>query len=76
MVNFPDTTMDVDELRVFDAATGAAAQRYRSWCKGVVQGVSGDLLNWTCSAAPGQSVPASQPLAHRIQSMAFLFGKK
>jgi hypothetical protein len=76
-VPFPDTTIDVDELRVFDAATGAAAQRYRSWCRGIIFPMNAnDLTNWSCAAAPGQSIPASQPLTHRIRSMTFLYGKK
>jgi hypothetical protein len=76
---FPDTTMNSDELRVFSAATGAAVQRYRSWCHGITIPMSqfgNDFLKWKCAPAAGQSVPADVPFEHHIGSMSFLFGKK
>lgn len=73
--NFPDITMDTEELRVFDAATGGAVQRYRSWCEGVIVSVSGDIRDWQCAAIPGQTTPASG-MDHHIASLSFLYGKK
>jgi hypothetical protein len=73
---FPDMTIDTEELRVFAAATGGVLQRYRSWCDGVLSGSSADISDWECSAATGQSAPATLPLEHHIGSMTFLFGKK
>jgi hypothetical protein len=75
--NFPEITMDTEELRVFDAATGGAVQRYRSWCEGVIQFHSNtnDIADWQCAAIPGQTTPASGA-DHHIGSMSFLYGKK
>jgi hypothetical protein len=75
--NFPDITMDSEELRVFDAATGGAVQRYRSWCEGVItfQQNTNDISDWKCAAIPGQTTPVSGA-DHHIGSMSFLYGKK
>jgi hypothetical protein len=73
---FPDTTMDIEELRVFAAATGGAVQRYRSWCDGTFITGAGLFGDWRCAAAAGQSTPATAALNHHIASMTFLFGKK
>jgi hypothetical protein len=74
--NFPDMTIDTDELRVFDAATGGIVERYRSWCDGVLIESTGDILNWECSSTAGQTEAASADLEHHISSMTFLYGKK
>lgn len=75
--NFPDITMDTEELRVFDAATGGAVQRYRSWCEGVIQFQpnTNDISDWQCAAIPGQTKPVSGA-DHHIGSLSFLYGKK
>jgi len=76
-VSFPETTVDTEELRVFDAVSGGVIQRYRSWCDGVVIRVtSSEIGGWECAAATGQSAPASDALNHHISSMTFLLGKK
>ncbi|HEU4729605.1 MAG TPA: hypothetical protein VFT22_17025 [Kofleriaceae bacterium] len=75
--NFPEMTIDTDELRVFDAATGGAVQRYRSWCDGeFILRRSLDIDNWQCAATVGQTEPADDTYEHRIGSMTFQFGKK
>ncbi|HET7500555.1 MAG TPA: hypothetical protein VFK02_06110 [Kofleriaceae bacterium] len=75
--NFPEMTIDTDELRVFDAATGGAVQRYRSWCDGVfIVTRSLDIDNWECAATVGQTEPADGSYEHKISSMTFQFGKK
>jgi hypothetical protein len=72
---FPDTTMDIEELRVFSAASGGAVQRYRSWCDGTF--ATNEVFDdWRCAAVAGQSTPATAGLNHHIASMTFLFGKK
>lgn len=75
-VGIPAMTIDTEELRVFDAATGGIVQRYRSWCDGFVVMDIGDISGWQCAAAAGQSAPASDGYAHHIHSMTFQFGKK
>jgi hypothetical protein len=75
-VGIPDMTIDTEELRVFDAATGGIVQRYRSWCDGIVLLDVGDISGWECAAAAGQSAPAADSYEHHINSMTFLFGKK
>lgn len=75
--NFPEMTIDTDELRVFDAATGGGVQRYRSWCDGVVlQAGPFDIENWECASTAGQTAAADAMYEHHINSMTFLFGKK
>ncbi|HEX4418614.1 MAG TPA: hypothetical protein VH165_11975 [Kofleriaceae bacterium] len=81
--NFPDLTIDADELRVFDASTGGSVERYRSFCAGFFNSMSGnDITAWQCAQTPGQTAPAPGPdnspvtYDHHIASMTFLFGKK
>lgn len=75
--NFPEMQLDIEELRVFDAASGGAVQRYQSWCDGFFEGVSGDILDWRCATTTGQTAPPPPgDLAHRVGSLTFLFGKK
>jgi hypothetical protein len=75
--NFPQMDIDADELRVVDAASGAAVQRYRSWCDGTIEIRSlNDIMNWRCATETGQSAPSSANLEHKLRSMTFLFGKK
>jgi hypothetical protein len=74
--NFPDMTIDAEELRVFDAATGGTVQRYRSWCDGVVFLGTRDIENWACASTVGQTAAAAPMYEHHIGSMTFLFGKK
>jgi hypothetical protein len=69
-------SIDTEELRVFDAATGGNVQRYRSWCDGIVVLNFGDISGWECAAAAGQSAPAADMYEHHIDSMTFLFGKQ
>jgi hypothetical protein len=75
-VSYPEMTIDSEELRVFDAATGGTVQRYRSWCDGLVIIGPGDIRGWDCAASAGQSVAAAASYEHHINSMTFLFGKK
>jgi hypothetical protein len=76
-VKFPEMTIDAEELRVFDAATGGTVQRYRSWCDGVVLVIQGqDIGGWECSAVAGQTAAATSTLEHHLGSLAFVFGKK
>jgi hypothetical protein len=74
--SFPEMTIESQELRVVDAATGAVVQRYRSWCDGVLLISPGDILNWACATSPGQSAPTNPNYEHRIGSMTFQYGKK
>jgi hypothetical protein len=74
--NFPDMTIDTEELRVFDAASGGVVQRYRSWCDGVLLIATGDIDDWRCASTAGQTEAADSALEHHIQSMTFQFGKK
>jgi hypothetical protein len=74
--NFPEMTIDTDELRVFDAATGGIVQRYRSWCDGVLALLDSDIQDWVCSSTAGQTEAAEPSLEHHIGSMTFQFGKK
>jgi hypothetical protein len=73
--NFPDMNIETEELRVFDATSGAAVQRYRSWCDGVLGIAQGDIDSWACASTTGQAA-AADSFDHRIASMTFLFGKK
>ncbi|MBV8762783.1 MAG: hypothetical protein JO257_36195 [Deltaproteobacteria bacterium] len=75
--NFPEMEIVADELRVVDAASGAAVQRYRSWCDGTItlQRIN-DIQNWGCATETGQSAPATMNLEHKLGSMTFTFGKK
>lgn len=75
-VRFPEMTIDSEELRVFDAATGGTVQRYRSWCDGFLTIDTGDIEDWACATTPGQATAATAELEHHIQSLAFQFGKK
>lgn len=75
-VQFPDMTIDAEELRIFDAATGGIVQRYRSWCDGVVLLNSSDISGWECATTAGQAAAADATLEHHINSMTFLFGKR
>jgi len=74
--NFPDITIDTEELRVFDAASGGVVQRYRSWCAGVVRSTFGDIGPWACASTAGQTAASADMYEHHIGSMTFLFGKK
>lgn len=74
--SFPEMTIESQELRVVDAATGAVVQRYRSWCDGSLLIAVGDIRNWACATSPGQSAPTNPNYEHRIGSMTFQFGKK
>jgi hypothetical protein len=75
--NFPDITIDSEELRVFDASTGGVVQRYRSWCQGAILFLLSDIFPWKCALAPGQTAAANMSMYdHHINSMTFLFGKK
>jgi hypothetical protein len=74
--NFPEMTIDTEELRVFDASTGGIVQRYRSWCLGVLSVKrTADIPNWACASTAGQT-EAAETFDHHIGSMTFLFGKK
>jgi len=74
--NFPEMTIDTEELRVVDASSGAVVQRYRSWCDGVLRITFSEILDWKCATSTGQSAPGNPALEHRINSMTFQFGKK
>jgi hypothetical protein len=73
--NFPEMTIETEELRVFDPATGGIIQRYRSWCSGALGVAPGDIENWACASTTGQ-MAAARTFDHHINSMTFLFGKK
>lgn len=75
-VSFPEMTIDAEELRVFDAATGGIVQRYRSWCDGFLLVDPGDISGWECASTPGQTQAMGDLYEHHIDSMTFLFGKK
>ena len=76
-ISFPDTTIDSEELRVFDASSGGNVQRYRSWCAGALILNLGDISDWECALAAGQTAaPSMSMYDHHINSMTFLFGKK
>jgi hypothetical protein len=75
-VGFPDMTIDTEELRVFDAATGGIVQRYRSWCDGVLVIGGGDISGWECALSAGQTAAAADMYEHHLNSMTFQFGKK
>jgi|GEM_PF-3694553 len=74
--NFPEMTIDTEELRVFDAASGGVVQRYRSWCDGDLLISTGDIDTWQCASTAGQTEPADSALEHHILSMTFQYGKK
>jgi hypothetical protein len=74
--NFPQMDIDAEEMRVLDASSAAAVERYRSWCDGVLLLLAGDIQDWACAAASGQSAPTNPMYEHKISSMTFLFGKK
>ncbi len=74
--HFPEMTIDTEELRVFDAATGGTVQRYRSWCDGVLALGLDDISGWTCASTAGQTEAVADQYEHHISSMTFLFGKK
>jgi hypothetical protein len=74
--NFPQMIIETRELRVFDAASGGAVQRYRSWCDFVYISAGSDIRDWDCATATGQTAPPTIEREHRLSSMAFLFGKK
>jgi hypothetical protein len=74
--NFPEMDIEAEELRVLDASSGAAIERYRSWCDGVLLISSGDIPDWGCATQAGQSAPTNQMYEHKISSMTFMFGKK
>jgi len=73
--NFPQMSIQTDEMYVFDAASGGIVERYRSWCDGVLLELPSDIQNWGCATSAGQSAPANGK-DHHIGSMTFLFGKK
>lgn len=74
--NFPEMTVDTEELRVFAAASGGLVQRYRSWCDGLIVRDPLDIVPWACTTSPGQTEPREFAREHTITSMTFLFGKK
>ncbi len=75
--NFPHLEIDTEELRVFDASSGAPIQRYRSYCDGVIDSQRiQDIESWGCATSTGQTAPSDPNDEHHIQSMTFLFGKK
>lgn len=74
--NFPQMDVEAEELRVLDASSGAAIERYRSWCDGVLLIQTGDIPDWACATQTGQSAPTNPMYEHKISSMTFLFGKK
>ncbi|HWO19574.1 MAG TPA: hypothetical protein VNO30_12390 [Kofleriaceae bacterium] len=74
--NFPQMQIETRELRVFDAASGGAVQRYRSWCDGSYLYLSSDIRNWSCATTTGQTAPTSASRENRLSSLAFLFGKR
>ncbi len=75
--NFPTMDVVTEELRVFDASTGGAVQRYRSWCEGTFTTATiNDIDSWACSITTGQTEPGNPDDEHRVTSMTFLFGKK
>ena len=74
--NFPQMDIESEELRVLDASSGAAVERYRSWCDGVLLISAGDIPDWGCATQTGQSAPTNPSYEHKISSMTFLFGKK
>jgi len=77
LANFPDMTIDAEELRVFDAATGGIVERYRSWCDGsFIIARANDIDAWECALTPGQTEAADAPYEHHINAMTFLFGKR
>jgi hypothetical protein len=76
-VGFPEMTIDTEELRVFDAATGGIVQRYRSWCAGVLRiDPLNDIRGWECASTAGQTEAAGDMFEHHLNSMTFQFGKK
>jgi hypothetical protein len=76
-VGFPDMTIDTEELRVFDAASGGVVQRYRSWCDGVLRiDPQNDIRGWECASTAGQTAAVSDLFEHHLDSMTFQFGKK
>lgn len=75
--NFPRLEIETEELRVFDASSGAVIQRYRSYCDGLIDIVRvADIPDWGCATSTGQTEPALGEDEAHIQSMTFLFGKK
>ena len=75
--NFPQMDIVADELRVVDAASGAAVQRYRSWCDGTITIRNlNEIDSWGCATETGQSAPSNPNLEHKLSSMTFTFGKK
>lgn len=74
--NVPDMGVRVEELRVFDATSGAALVRYRSQCRvNTFNPEPGDIANWVCATEPGQTAP--QPADERgISSIAISFGSR
>ena len=74
--NFPQMDIESEEMRVLDASSGAAVERYRSWCDGVLLIATGDIPDWACATQTGQSAPTNPNYEHKIASMTFLFGKK
>lgn len=74
--NFPQMDVEAEELRVLDASSGAAVERYRSWCDGVLLIQAGDIPDWACATQSGESAPTNTMYEHKISSMTFLFGKK
>ncbi|HEY4244871.1 MAG TPA: hypothetical protein VGM88_33885 [Kofleriaceae bacterium] len=75
--NFPAMTIDTEELRVFEAATGSSVQRFLAYCEGIIDGTGNPdaIEDWECATSPGQiEAPAGKD--HTITSLAFLFGKK
>jgi hypothetical protein len=74
--NFPRFIVESDELWVLSARTGAVAIRYRPWCNGVfVLTASGQISEWDCARETGQQAALDSD-AHRIRSMAFVFGAR
>jgi hypothetical protein len=74
--NFPQMDIEAEEMRVLDTSSAAAVERYRSWCDGALLISPGDIEDWACATASGQSAPTNPNYEHKISSMTFLFGKK
>ncbi|MEZ4360015.1 MAG: hypothetical protein R3B48_07540 [Kofleriaceae bacterium] len=73
--NFPQFTLESDELWVLDASSGAVDLRYRTWCSGVSRAVTGQITGWACAEESGQLAAHGED-AHRLRSMTFAFGSR
>jgi hypothetical protein len=73
--NFPRFVIDSDELWVLSGRTGAVSLRYRPWCNGIFQWVTGQISEWECARESGQRAARGNDV-HRIRSMALWFGAR